>query len=122
MLKKGTSASPATDVYKRQVVALPLADVALHVDVGEEEHRDLYHAVAVAGLAAAALDVEAEAVSYTHLDVYKRQVDGVADGRTDRRGAAFARLLRAHRPLGVGLAADAVSYTHLDVYKRQTLY
>ena len=40
-----------------------------------------------------------EAVSYTHLDVYKRQV-----------AACYAALGVVHAP---------VSYTHLDVYKRQ---
>ena len=38
-----------------------MADVAGDVDVGEEVHLDLDQAVALAGLAAAALDVEAEA-------------------------------------------------------------
>ena len=42
-----------------------------------------------------------EAVSYTHLDVYKRQ-------DLQRAGITFS-----HQ------AFDAVSYTHLDVYKRQ---
>jgi hypothetical protein len=37
------------------------ADVAGHVDVGQEVHLDLEHAVALAGLAAPAGDVEAEA-------------------------------------------------------------
>ena len=44
------------------VVALAAADLAGHVDVGEEVHLDLADAVAGTGLAAAALDVEAEAV------------------------------------------------------------
>ena len=43
------------------IVALAVADVAGDVDVGEEVHLDLDQAVARAGLAAAALDVEAEA-------------------------------------------------------------
>ena len=43
------------------VVALALAHVARHVDVRQEVHLHLDHAVALAGLAAAALDVEAEA-------------------------------------------------------------
>ena len=44
------------------VVAVAVADLAGHVDVGEEVHLDLDDAVAGAGLAAPALDVEAEAV------------------------------------------------------------
>ena len=43
------------------VVAGALADLARHVDVGEEVHLDLDRAVARAGLAAAARDVEREA-------------------------------------------------------------
>src|SRR4030088_1951989 len=42
------------------VIALALANVAGDVDVGQEVHLDLDQAVALAGLAAAALDVEAE--------------------------------------------------------------
>jgi hypothetical protein len=49
------------DLQRLAVVALAVADVAGHVDVGQEVHLDLDHAVALAGLAAAALDVEAEA-------------------------------------------------------------
>jgi hypothetical protein len=41
------------------VVALAVADVAGHVHVGQEVHLDLDHAVALAGLAAAAGHVEA---------------------------------------------------------------
>ena len=50
-------------------------------------------------------------VSYTHLDVYKRQA--VGPGRA--AGAAT-------HPLGVmRQLSNAVSYTHLDVYKRQSM-
>src|SRR5262249_3622819 len=43
------------------VIALALADVAGDVNVGQKMHLDLDHAVALAGLAAPALDVEGEA-------------------------------------------------------------
>jgi hypothetical protein len=49
------------DLQRLAVVALALADVAGDVDVGQEVHLDLDDAVALAGLAAAALDVEGEA-------------------------------------------------------------
>ena len=49
------------DLQRLAVVALALADLALDVDVGQEVHLDLDDAVALARLAAAALDVEAEA-------------------------------------------------------------
>ena len=43
------------------VVPPPLAHLARHVDVGQEVHLDLHQAVALARLAAPALDVEGEA-------------------------------------------------------------
>ena len=56
------------------------------------------------------------AVSYTHLDVYKRQrVDG-------ERGDLHLQqipLVAAVRPRQGGLTDEPVAYTHLDVYKRQ---
>ena len=48
-------------------------------------------------------------VSYTHLDVYKRQVWA----GTWPHGMA---MLMA----GIAYDLEAVSYTHLDVYKRQS--
>ena len=57
-------------------------------------------------------------VSYTHLDVYKRQVKGYENGTreiyvADENGP---RKLTKDEELS---NLDAVSYTHLDVYKRQ---
>ena len=49
------------DLERLRVVALAFADLARHVDVGQEVHLDLDDAVALTGLAAAALDVEREA-------------------------------------------------------------
>ena len=49
------------DLQRLAVVALAVADVAGHVDVGQEVHFDLDQAVALAGFAAAAAHVEAEA-------------------------------------------------------------
>ena len=51
-------------------------------------------------------------VSYTHLDVYKRQ--------EDRIRSAAAHILHAQMELET--VVDPVSYTHLDVYKRQGKY
>ena len=56
---------------------------------------------------------EQRAVSYTHLDVYKRQ--GQIQ-EADNMEWSFIFFLNSAL-LGVGLAT--VSYTHLDVYKRQ---
>ena len=55
-------------------------------------------------------------VSYTHLDVYKRQhIPTLQDFR--------AELLQQDEPEAkeLALAIEPVSYTHLDVYKRQLL-
>ena len=74
-------------------------------------------------------------VSYTHLDVYKRQLDGRLGGHIDaldRLVAGFAQQLYlvCHRQqFATGDFKDfrrtprtgPVSYTHLDVYKRQGL-
>ncbi len=48
-------------VERFAAVALAFADLAGDIDVGQEVHLDLDDAVALAGLAAAALDVEREA-------------------------------------------------------------
>ena len=79
--------------------------------------------------------VYAEAVSYTHLDVYKRQdLKRMDTGRivlADSGGVApdtlaFLRgVIRGKTGCKELILADAgcttVSYTHLDVYKRQAL-
>ena len=61
------------------------------------------------------------AVSYTHLDVYKRQVQ-------ERMTLQIKECIQETlNPLGVMVVVEAkhmcmpVSYTHLDVYKRQVL-
>ena len=64
-------------------------------------------------------------VSYTHLDVYKRQVYNLPD--RDNIGANIYGLyldpgenpqsIKENTAQGNGI--EAVSYTHLDVYKRQ---
>src|SRR5690606_22088681 len=43
------------------IVALSVTDVAFHIDVRQEVHFDLDDTIALAGFAAPALDVEAEA-------------------------------------------------------------
>ena len=56
------------------------------------------------------------AVSYTHLDVYKRQCQNWTPA-----GKALSDHAGEPPPGGRGTAGvtDPVSYTHLDVYKRQ---
>ena len=64
-------------------------------------------------------------VSYTHLDVYKRQAVGILCSfawqtgyrRSQRNVGDFSTSQIIKRFFG--RAAIAVSYTHLDVYKRQ---
>ena len=66
-------------------------------------------------------------VSYTHLDVYKRQLAGYAVQLTKdeglgtmlARGAGFVRRRCFGKKARYLPAKKAVSYTHLDVYKRQ---
>ena len=66
-------------------------------------------------------------VSYTHLDVYKRQIHDRLRGRLVREGRTvhYKEILDevARQSSVCERRADeaerAVSYTHLDVYKRQ---
>ena len=66
-------------------------------------------------------------VSYTHLDVYKRQQVDVAGGDTlkvgfQRTGDRFTSVtLTGPADLVFTGDIEPVSYTHLDVYKRQIL-
>ena len=53
-------------------------------------------------------------VSYTHLDVYKRQIEVWYTNDIPFRGTPQANV-------GVPDGLVPVSYTHLDVYKRQTV-
>ena len=61
-------------------------------------------------------------VSYTHLDVYKRQQDVLADGE----GNLIVDISDYRTPknkftIRTDVKDQSVSYTHLDVYKRQVL-
>ena len=77
------------------VVALALADVAGDVDVGQEVHLDLDDAVALAGLAAAALDVEGEAAG---LVAARLGLGQAGEPLADRReGAGVGRGVGARR-------------------------
>ena len=62
-------------------------------------------------------------VSYTHLDVYKRQAwpRGSAVAASERRPSRWLRLsmVTALTKCTIARISKAVSYTHLDVYKRQ---
>ena len=60
-----------------------------------------------------------KAVSYTHLDVYKRQAEAL--GMT-LPGAALVPATMRDILQYARYAGRTVSYTHLDVYKRQGLY
>ena len=59
---------------------------------------------------------KAASVSYTHLDVYKRQALNAAKGGAARVTAAD---ISAEAIAMAKRNAEPVSYTHLDVYKRQ---
>ena len=68
-------------------------------------------------------------VSYTHLDVYKRQDFGnvygmffalTGDGLSDRELSDYSELIK--REVSELDGVEPVSYTHLDVYKRQVLH
>jgi hypothetical protein len=68
----GDRAALVVDLERLAVVALALADLARDVDVRQELHLDLQDPVALAVLAAAALDVEAEAARLVAADARLR--------------------------------------------------
>ena len=105
------------DLERLAVVALAVADLAGHVDVGQEVHLDLDLAVALAGLAAAALDVEAEAAGLVAAQLaLRRQREELADvvehagvgGRVAARRAPDGRLVDVDDLVEVLRAVDAV--------------
>ena len=63
-----------------------------------------------------------DAVSYTHLDVYKRQAVEFKDGESEATLSVACPGLQALKSYQFSIHLDAVSYTHLDVYKRQLLH
>ena len=105
------------DLERLAVVALAVADLAGHVDVGQEVHLDLELAVALAGLAAAALDVEAEAPGLVAAQLALRGLreeladlveDAGVGGRVAARRAADGRLVDVDDLVEVLGAVDAV--------------
>ena len=63
------------------------------------------------------MTVSAGSVSYTHLDVYKRQEDNMVVVSL-AFNIGFDALCKVFNADGI----RPVSYTHLDVYKRQVPY
>ena len=97
------------------VVARAVADLARHVDVGQEVHLDLDGAVARARLAAAALDVEREAARLVATDFglgggREQGADLVehagVGGRVGPRRAADRRLVDPHQLVQVVQPGD----------------
>ena len=83
------------DLERLAVVALALAHIAGDVDVGQEVHLDLDDAVALAGFAAAALDVEGEAARLVAARLgFGQAGEPFADGR---EGAGVGRRVGARR-------------------------
>ena len=60
-------------------------------------------------------------VSYTHLDVYKRQEDKLVGigYETDEKTGEHTGIKITMFDISDSSSLKAVSYTHLDVYKRQ---
>ena len=60
-------------------------------------------------------------VSYTHLDVYKRQINNRSKLEEDF-GTPEEKIDAEKGDWEACMTFNAVSYTHLDVYKRQRLH
>ena len=103
------------------VVAVPVAGLARHVDVGQEVHLDLDRAVALAGLAAAAADVEGEAPGLVaaHLRLGRQRVE-LADVReqVDVGGRVRARRAADRLLVDVDHLVEDVDPLHRGVLAR----
>ena len=83
------------DLERLAVVSLPMANVARHVDVGQEMHLDLDETIALARLATAALHVEREtARSITALARFLYLREQFADRREQSRVGCRIRTRR----------------------------
>ena len=111
------------DLERLAVVALAVADVARHVHVRQEVHLDLDDAVALAGLAAAALDVEAEAPGVVaaraclrHLreQLAQRREQAGVGGRIGARRAPDRRLVDVDDAVDLLQALDALDRCGLE--------
>ena len=60
-------------------------------------------------------NIFAPSVSYTHLDVYKRQASYAIEGDAEEVKSLYKLMKRLQEQ------KEPVSYTHLDVYKRQVM-
>ena len=91
---------------------MPVVATARWLDIDEEK---MLRAVTLSNLIA---------VSYTHLDVYKRQACTSSCSFASTEGRLVLLSRDAEYSLKAALNAStsgAVSHTHLDVYKRQDL-
>ena len=88
------------DLERLAVVAPALADLARDVDVGQEVHLDLDRAVALARLAAAALDVEREAARLVAAHLRLGRAASTARGCGRTRPVYVAGFERGVRPIG----------------------
>ena len=85
------------DLIEKRALYSIIRNIRAQYSENENGRRDLFDD----------LIITIHAVSYTHLDVYKRQ--GMSSDRVSYLDISDGKLERA------------VSYTHLDVYKRQLL-
>ena len=104
---------------KGKRIALPNAEIMIHQPSAGTQGK------------VTDMEIDVEPVSYTHLDVYKRQTQSVVRSldRLERKlgSRLFRRIFRTITVDNGSEFADCegmerscpVSYTHLDVYKRQ---
>ena len=117
------------DVYKRQTLGLPMRTGSHRAGQGSpspgrnprENSSGKQRHIASVSLPIIYTSYGYGTVSYTHLDVYKRQANPVFLSACAMK---WNQLQNENTPLRAMLngklqSVSAVSYTHLDVYKRQ---
>ena len=106
MFYTGSVSYTHLDVYKRQITD----SVKVSGDKVDKDKAGKYTVTYEVSDSSGNKSTATRAVSYTHLDVYKRQI---LDGRpvSELKEKELTRVRRD--------TIGSVSYTHLDVYKRQ---
>ena len=98
-----------SDLERLAIVAPAVADLALHIDVGQKVHLDLLHPLAFARLAAPAFDIEGKAPGVVAADARRGQPGEEIADRLQTRRCRSTGFERGVRPIGVWSMTIALS-------------